>query len=180
MLVGYARVSTADQSLDLQMDALQAAGCEKIYTDIISGSRRDRPGMTQLLEYVRDGDTIVVWKLDRWGRSISHLIESIRILGERGVEFRSLQDAIDTSTSGGRLVFHMMSALAEFERDLVRERTTAGLAAARARGHLPGRPHTDADKVAAAQAMRESGQPVSTICKTLQISRSTYYRITSA
>src|SRR3954452_14890909 len=142
MLIGYARVSTLDQTLALQQDALTAAGCEHIYTDTVSGSVTDRPGLTNALSHLRPGDTLVVWRLDRLGRSLSHLIETVRQLQERGIGFRSLQEQIDTTTSGGKLIFHVFGALAEFERDLIRERTHAGLQAARARGRLFGRPHT--------------------------------------
>ena len=140
MLIGYARVSTLDQTLALQHDALTAAGCEHIYTDTVSGSVTNRPGLTQALSHLRAGDTLVVWRLDRLGRSLSHLIETVRKLQERDIGFRSLQEQIDTTTSGGKLTFHVFGALAEFERDLIRERTHAGLAAARARGRLFGRP----------------------------------------
>jgi DNA invertase Pin-like site-specific DNA recombinase len=133
MLIGYARVSTIDQTLALQQDALTAAGCEQLYTDTVSGSVTERPGLTQALSRLRVGDTLVVWRLDRLGRSLPHLIETVRQLQQRGVGFRSLQEQIDTTTSGGKLVFHVFGALAEFERDLIRERTHAGLAAARKR-----------------------------------------------
>jgi Resolvase, N terminal domain len=136
MLIGYARISTFDQTLALQQDALTAAGCEHIYTDTVSGSVTNRPGLTQALSHLRSGDTLVVWRLDRLGRSLPHLIETVRQLQDRGVGFRSLQEHIDTTTSGGKLVFHVFGALAEFERDLIRERTHAGLVAARARGRL--------------------------------------------
>src|SRR5215217_3940956 len=138
MLIGYARVSTLDQTLALQQDALTASGCQELYTDTVSGSVTDRPGLSQALSHLRLGDTLVVWRLDRLGRSLPHLIETVRQLQERGVGFRSLQEQIDTTTSGGKLVFHVFGALAEFERDLIRERTHAGLAAARARGRLFG------------------------------------------
>jgi DNA invertase Pin-like site-specific DNA recombinase len=140
MLIGYARISTLDQTLALQQDALTAAGCEQLYTDTASGSVTERPGLSQALSHLRAGDTLVVWRLDRLGRSLPHLIETVRQLQERGIGFRSLQEQLDTRTSGGKLVFHVFGALAEFERDLVRERTHAGLAAARARGRLFGRP----------------------------------------
>jgi len=140
MLIGYARVSTLDQTLALQQDALTAAGCEQLYTDTVSGSVTDRPGLTQALSHLRAGDTLVVWRLDRLGRSLGHLIDTIRHLESRGVHVKSLQEQLDTTTSGGKLVFHVFEALAEFERDLIRERTYAGLAAARARGRVGGRP----------------------------------------
>ncbi len=142
MNVGYARVSSSEQNLDLQRDALLAAGCDasKTFTDKLSGARDDRPGLAQALDYVREGDTLEVWRLDRLGRSLSHLIKVTTELEERGVGFESLQEGIDTTTSGGKLVFHIFGALAEFERSLIRERTQAGLKAARARGRNGGRP----------------------------------------
>src|SRR5438270_3892916 len=140
MLIGYARISTLDQTLALQQDALTAAGCEQLYTDTVSGSVTERPGLTQALSHLRAGDTLVVWRLDRLGRSLSHLIETVSQLQQQGIGFRSLQEQIDTTTSGGKLIFHVFGALAEFERDVIRERTHAGLAAARRRGRLFGRP----------------------------------------
>src|SRR3954447_941155 len=140
MLIGYARVSTLDQTLALQQDALTAAGCQDIYTDTVSGSVTERPGLSLALSHLRAGDTLVVWRLDRLGRSPPHLIETVRALQERGIGFRSLQEQIDTTTSGGKLIFHFFGALAEFERDLIKERTNAGLEAARARGRRGGRP----------------------------------------
>ena len=134
MYIGYARVSTPDQSLALQTDALQVAGCERLFTDTVSGAQVDRPGLATALNGCRPGDTLVVWKLDRLGRSLPHLVETVRDLGARGVGFKSLQEQLDTTTSGGKLIFHIFAALAEFERDLIRERTNAGLVAARARG----------------------------------------------
>src|SRR4051794_26929572 len=126
MLIGYARVSTTDQNLDLQTDALQAAGCERLFSDTLSGARVERPGLTTALAACRPGDTLVVWKLDRLGRSLAHLVETVRELGARGVGFRSLQEQLDTTTSGGKLIFHIFASLVECERDLIRERTTAG------------------------------------------------------
>jgi DNA invertase Pin-like site-specific DNA recombinase len=178
MLIGYARISTLDQTLALQQDALTVAGCEQLYTDTVSGSVTERPGLTQALSHLRPGDTLVVWRLDRLGRSLAHLIDTIRDLQERGVGFRSLQEQIDTTTSGGKLIFHVFGALAEFERDLIRERTHAGLAAARARGRLFGRP-----KVLSPQEVKQlrtlakdDRNTVREICQTLRISRATYYR----
>jgi DNA invertase Pin-like site-specific DNA recombinase len=127
-LLGYARVSTSDQHPELQVDALTAAGCYRVFTDRASGASTDRPELTTVLDQLRPGDTLVVWKLDRLGRSLRHLVDTITCPAERGVGFRSLQESIDTTTPGGKLVFHVFAALAEFERDLVRERTTAGLA----------------------------------------------------
>jgi len=134
MLIGYARVSTHEQNLTLQTDALKKAGCRKIFDDRVSGAASDRPGLKAALEYVREGDTLLVWRLDRLGRSLKDLIEIIGSLEKRGVGFKSLQESIDTTTSGGRLIFHVFGALAEFERNLIRERTRAGLEAARAEG----------------------------------------------
>src|SRR5947209_14530630 len=141
MYVGYARVSTTDQTLDLQNDALETIGCTKIFTDTASGAKAERPGLTDALAYVRAGDTLVVWKLDRLGRSLKHLIDTITALNNKKIGFKSITESIDTTTSGGKLIFHIFGALAEFERDIIRERTNAGLHAARARGRLGGRPH---------------------------------------
>jgi DNA invertase Pin-like site-specific DNA recombinase len=140
MKIGYARVSTEDQNLHMQEDALRSAGCEEIFTDIASGSKAQRPGLEKALDYAREGDMIVVWKLDRLGRSIQHLIQTVTLLIEKKIFFKSLQENIDTGSSSGRLIFHIFGALAEFERDLIRERTHAGLKAARIRGRVGGRP----------------------------------------
>src|SRR3954452_17548016 len=140
MLVGYARVSTTDQTLDLQHDALTKASCTKIFTDTASGSQAERKGLTEALSYVRAGDTLVVWKLDRLGRSLKDLIERITQLNDRHIGFRSITEQIDTTTSGGKLIFHIFGALAEFERDIIRERTSAGLTPTRSRGKKGGRP----------------------------------------
>jgi len=126
MLIGYARVSTLEQNLDLQKDALARAGCEQTFEDKESGTKTERPGLTRALEALRPGDTLVVWKLDRLGRSLKHLVETVQNLNEKGIGFKSLQESIDTTTSGGKLVFHVFAALAEFERDIIRERTQAG------------------------------------------------------
>lgn len=182
MLVGYARVSTHEQTLDLQNDALRSIGCEQIFTDTASGAATERPGLDEALRFVRHGDILVVWRLDRLGRSLKHLIETIGTLQARGIGFRSIQESIDTTTSGGKLIFHVFGALAEFERDLIRERTKAGLAAARARGRKGGRPKllTDAKKVATAQKLyMDKNYTIKEVCKMLQISRSTLYRYTS-
>ena len=178
MLIGYARISTLDQTLALQQDALTAAGCEQLYTDTASGSVTERPGLSQALSHLRAGDTLVVWRLDRLGRSLPHLIETVRQLQERGTGFRSLQEQLDTRTSGGKLVFHVFGALAEFERDLVRERTHAGLAAARARGRLFGRPRrlTPRQVKQLRSLAKDERNTVGEICQTLEISRATYYR----
>lgn len=140
MLIGYARVSTLEQNLDLQIDALEQAGCQKIITDTVSGARVERPGLAKLKELLREGDTLVIWKLDRLGRSLKNLIEWIQYLDSEGVALKSLKESIDTSTSTGKLIFHIFGALSEFERDLIRERTQAGMLSARARGKLGGRP----------------------------------------
>ncbi len=139
-LLGYASVSTGAQELALQHDSLNAAGCLRIFSDTASGALDERPELARLLDQLRDGDTLVVWRLDRLGRSLRHLIETVTALADRGVGFRSLRESIDTTTLGGRLIFHVFGALSEFERELIRERTHAGLAAARARGRKGGRP----------------------------------------
>ncbi len=179
MLVGYARVSTNDQNLDLQKDALQTAGCERLFTDTASGAKTERPGLTEALKQCRSGDTLVVWKLDRLGRSLPHLVDTVRDLLARGIGFKSLQENIDTTTSGGKLIFHLFASLAEFERDLIRERTNAGLSAARARGRKGGRPRgvMDARKQKAALALKnDPSRSVSEICQILDICRNTYYK----
>ncbi len=179
MLVGYARVSTTDQNLDLQNDALQAAGCERLFTDTASGAKAERPGLNSALKECRQGDTLVVWKLDRLGRSLPHLVETVRELIARGVGFKSLQESIDTTTSGGKLIFHIFASLAEFERDLIRERTNAGLSAARARGRKGGRPKgvVDTNKQKAALALKnDTSRSVSEICQILGVCRNTYYK----
>jgi DNA invertase Pin-like site-specific DNA recombinase len=180
MLIGYARVSTTEQNLDLQKDALHAAGCERIFTDTASGAKADRPGLAAALEHCRKGDTLVVWKLDRLGRSLPHLVETVRELLDRGVGFKSLQEAIDTTTSGGKLIFHIFASLAEFERDIIRERTNAGLTAARARGRVGGRPKgVDEKKRKAALALKaNSAYSIQEICEIVGISRNTYYKYT--
>ncbi len=178
MLVGYARVSTVDQKLDLQLDALRAAGCERLGTDVASGASTVRTGLDEACRYLRPGDTLVVWKLDRLGRSLPHLIETIKALDARGVGFRSLHEHLDTTTPGGKLIFHIFGALAEFERDLIRERTNAGLAAARARGRVGGRPPVmTAQKIEVARQMYDSKEhTVEAIANTLGVSRKTIYR----
>jgi DNA invertase Pin-like site-specific DNA recombinase len=151
-LIGYARVSTAEQDTALQTDALRKAGCERVFEDTASGAKADRPGLAAALAYLRDGDVLAVWRLDRLGRSMPHLIETIGALEARGVGFRSLTESIDTTTPGGRLIFHVFGALGQFERDLIRERTKAGLTAAAARGRKGGRkPVVTADKLQRAQ-----------------------------
>ncbi len=177
MLIGYARVSTHDQTLNLQRDALEKAGCTKIFTDVISGAKTERKGLDEVLSYVRTGDTLVVWRLDRLGRSLPHLISTMTDLEERGIGFKSITENIDTTTSGGKLIFHIFGALAEFERNLIRERTTAGLMAARARGRRGGRPKALTGKQRSiAQDLYEKHHPITEICRTLKISRATLYR----
>ncbi len=143
MKIGYARISTVDQNLELQTDALEKVGCEKIFTDQASGAKDDRKGLIDAIEFCRTGDSLVVWKLDRLGRSLKHLIETINLLHEKKVGFISVQESIDTTTSDGKLIFHVFGALAEFERELIRERTNAGLASARSRGRMGGPPRDD-------------------------------------
>ncbi len=179
MKVGYTRVSKQEQNEALQRDALKEAGCEKYFGDKMTGSKFERKGLEDLLAFVRAGDTVIVWKLDRLGRSLKDLIETLNLLKDRGVDFISLTEKIDTTTPGGKLIFHLMGALAEFERDLIRERTNAGLAAARARGRVGGRPKkltTNGKVVLARQLFADPNQSISEICSTLEISRSTLYR----
>src|ERR671938_239242 len=178
MLIGYARISTDEQTLHLQRDALDKAGCERTFTDTISGATAERPGLSQALTFARPGDTLVVWRLDRLGRSLRQLIETVTDLEKRGIGFRSLTESIDTTSPGGRLVFHLFGALAEFERDLIRERTRAGLTAARARGRKGGHPTVtafrDPKKLAMARQLYAAKQtPVDTICQMFKVSRAT-------
>lgn len=177
-LLGYARVSTTDQDASLQIDALNAADCYRVFVDTMSGSLQHRPELDKLLDQLRPGDTLVVWRLDRLGRSIRHLIDQLHGLAERGIGFRSLQETIDTTSPGGRLVFHVFAALAEFERDLIKERTNAGLAAARARGRTGGRPsRLSADQVRTARRLYEQqDMTVAQIGDVLGVSRTTIYR----
>lgn len=181
MLIGYARVSTQDQNLALQLDALDWAGCERVFTDTASGAKAARPGLDEALSFARPGDTLVVWRLDRLGRSLRHLIDTIQALSDRGIGFKSLQESIDTTTPGGKLVFHVFGALAEFERDLIRERTNAGLKAARARGRNGGRPKAlnQKQRQQAVTLLKDSSNFIADICRTLKISRSTLYRYVS-
>lgn len=177
MLLGYARVSTDDQNLDLQRDALEAAGCERTFEDMASGAKADRIGLAAMMTVLRAGDTVVIWRLDRLGRSLKNLIELVERLEAAKVGLRSLQENIDTTSSGGRLVFHLFGALAEFERNLVRERTLAGLAAARTRGRMGGRPkRLDPAKLALALRLhREDKHTIKEICQMMGISKSTLY-----
>src|ERR671915_618995 len=178
MLIGYARVSTQEQTLNLQQDALKKAECSKIFTDVISGVKTERKGLDEALNYVRKGDTLVVWRLDRLGRSLPHLITTMTSLEEQGIGFKSLTENIDTTTSGGKLIFHIFGALAEFERNLIRERTQAGLTAARARGKKGGRPKALSDRqISIAKSLyTDRKASVQEICRTLKISRATLYR----
>lgn len=178
MLIGYARVSTPDQKLDLQQDALQQAGCERVFTDVASGSKTERPGLAEALAYARAGDTLVVWKLDRYGRSLPDLIAGVGQLQQRGVGFKSLHESIDTTSPAGKLIFHVFCALAEFERDLIKERTNAGLTAARARGRKGGRPRVLDDKQAAMvrSLFADPNNQPKVICESMGISLSTLYR----
>lgn len=174
--VGYARVSTIDQDPALQLDALASAGCLKVFEDRASGARTDREGLRSALEYVRDGDVLIVWKLDRLGRSLPHLIETVMTLEARGVGFRSLTEAIDTTTPGGRLIFHLFGALGQFERDLIQERTRAGLAAAAARGRNGGRkPVVTPEKLCRARVIIGSGLTVRETATRLKIGKTALY-----
>lgn len=180
MLIGYARVSTQEQNLELQINALQAAGCKKIFTEKASGAQRDRPELKAALEYMRanEDDTLVVWKLDRLARSLRQLIDTIEELEKKGIGFKSLTENIDTTTSGGRLVFHIFGALAEFERILIKERTIAGLKAAKAMGKKGGRPQAlEAEDLRDAKALlRNKKITVKEVAKRLKVDPSTLYR----
>ncbi len=175
--VGYVRVSTTDQTTDLQVDALNSIGCERIFSDEISGSTTSRPGLQDALNYLRPGDSLCVWKLDRLGRSLKHLIEVVNDLDSKGIGFRSVTEQIDTSTNGGKLIFHVFGALAEFERGIIRERVNAGLVAARSRGRVGGRPTVVSDsKASAIKVLSAQGLTSAEICKSIGISRATYFR----
>lgn len=178
MLVGYTRVSTMDQTPQLQIDALQQAGCERIFMEKASGAQRDRPQLAAALEYLRKGDTLVIWKLDRLARSMRQLIETVEELERRKIGLRSLTEQIDTTTPGGRLVFHIFGALAEFERAIIRERTTAGLKAARERGRVGGRPRTlkEKDITAAKALLADPSIAVEEVASRLKVSIATLYR----
>ena len=180
MLIGYARVSTQDQTPALQIDALKAAGCERIFMEKASGAQRDRPELMAALDYIRGDveDVLVVWKLDRLARSLIQLIETADLLQKRGVGLKSLTEAIDTTSAGGRLVFHMFGAMAEFERSIIRERTKAGLDAARARGRTGGRPPAlSAKDISAAKALLSDPEiTVNEVARRLKVSPSTLYR----
>lgn len=178
MNIGYARVSTAEQNLTLQTDALEADGCERIFVETASGAQRDRPELVKALDYMRPGDTLVVWKLDRLARSMRQLIDTMELLQSKGMGLRSLSETIDTTTAGGMLVFHVFGALAEFERAMIRERTRAGLEAARARGRKGGRPRSLTPKnIAMARSMlRDPGITVADVAEALGVSSATLYR----
>ena len=177
MLIGYARVSTQDQNLDLQLQALKKAGCKKILDDQISGTRAQRPGLDKALELLREGDTLVVWKLDRLGRSVKQLVDLVNQLHEQGVQFKSLTDSIDTSTASGRFFFHVMASLAEMERELIVERTQAGLAVARQLGRTGGRKRRMTDsKIQSAKKLLANGVPPRDVAKNLGVSVPTLYR----
>lgn len=178
MKIGYARISTLDQNHDLQFDALEQAGCEKVFSDKVSGAKVDRPGLREALDFLRKGDCLVVWRLDRLGRSLKHLIEVAEGLEKRSIGLASLQEGLDTSTSGGKLIFHIFGALAEFERNLIRERTMAGLSSARSRGRLGGRSNKlDNGKIAMLKKLYDSREhTIDEICRLMGISKPTFYR----
>jgi DNA invertase Pin-like site-specific DNA recombinase len=177
MLIGYARVSTQDQNLDLQLEALKQAGCSKFFDDKISGSRAERPGLVKVLEILREGDTLVVWKLDRLGRSVKNLVDLVGDLHKQGVQFKSLTDAIDTGTASGRFFFHVMASLAEMERELTIERTRAGLAIARQLGRKGGRKRQMTDsKIESAKKLLATGVPPRDVADNLGVSVPTLYR----
>ena len=177
MLIGYARVSTQDQNLDLQCDALRAVGCERIFTDQMSGARSERPGLAQALSHARAGDTLVVWRLCRLGRTVRDLTTTVADLERQEIGFRSLTEAIDTTTASGKLIFHVFAALAEAERQSIRERTVAGLRAARARGRVGGRPRAmTPEKVSAAERLLLDGTPPKDVAAIVGVSLPTLYR----
>lgn len=176
-MIGYARVSTQDQNLELQAEALEKAGCKKIFDDKISGNKAERPGLSKALEMLREGDTFVVWKLDRLGRSVKHLVEFVGGLHKKGIQFKSLTDNIDTKTSSGRFFFHVMASLAEMERDLTVERTRAGLEIARQLGRKGGRKRKMTDsKIESAKKLLANGVPPRDVAKNLNVSIPTLYR----
>ena len=178
MLIGYARVSTDDQNLDLQHDALENAGCEKFYDDHMTGSKINRPGLDAAIDFARHGDIIVVWRLDRLSRSLKDLIEMVGKLDEKGIGLNSLHESINTSSSSGKLIFHIFGALAEFERNLIRERTHAGLQAARARGRKGGRPKKlDTEKAKlACKLYKDKEHSINQICQLIGVSKPTLYK----
>ena len=178
MLIGYARVSTQDQYLGMQEDVLKNAGCEDIFTVVASGAKTARPGLHMALSHLRKGDMLVVWRLDRLGRSLAHLIQTVKVLNDKGIGFKSLQENIDTTTSGGQLIFHIFGALAEFERELIRERTQAGLKAARVRGRMGGRPvQLNSQEIKKLKKHYDKGDlSVMELCKLFNITKPTLYR----
>lgn len=181
MKIGYARVSTFDQNYSLQLDALKNEGCEKIFKEKVSGSKAERKELNRMLEQMRSGDELVIWKLDRLGRSLPHLVSLVRELNDRGIGLKSLNDPIDTTSSQGRLVFNLFASLAEFEREVIRERTMAGLKSARARGRTGGRKpglSEDAEKTAIAAEVlyKERSLSITEICSKLNISKPTLYK----
>lgn len=181
MLVGYARVSTQDQKLELQRDALKEVQCERVFEDKASGAKAARPGLTEALTFMRPGDTLVIWKLSRLGRSMKQLIETVQAMQDKGIELKSLNESIDSRTPTGKLLFHIVAAFAQFERDNMIENTKAGLEAARARGKKGGRkPALEGKKLAQALVLRaDPTLSIDDICKTLGISRATFYRYTN-
>jgi DNA invertase Pin-like site-specific DNA recombinase len=178
MKIGYARVSTKDQSLDLQLDALREAGCKKFFSDVASGAKAERVGLDKAIDQLRKSDVLVVWRLDRLGRSLSHLIALVNELQDADIGFKSLHENIDTTSNTGKLIFHIFGALSEFERDLIRERTKAGLRAARARGKLGGRPKSlNISKIKRAKRLyADETLSIAEICSTLGVSKATLYR----
>ena len=178
MLIGYARVSTQDQKPELQIDALESAGCEKVFQEKASGAKRNRPELMEAIDYLRPGDVLVVWKLDRLARSLKQLIETVEQLETGQIGFRSLTENINTTTPGGKLIFHIFGSLAEFERSIIRERTQAGLTAARARGRLGGRPPSlsDDDKRVAQAMLKDPSITMVEVAKRLNVSPATLYR----
>lgn len=177
MLIGYARVSTEEQSLDLQVDALYQAGCKQVYTDKVSGSNNDRPGLSEALSHLREEDVLVIWKLDRLGRSVKALVDFVEQLEKRQVQFCSLTDGIDTTTPASRFFFHVMASLAQMERELIVERTQAGLAAARKRGSKVGRKRQMTEsKIKSAKKLLDEGTPPKEVARNLGVSVPTLYR----
>jgi len=178
MIVGYARVSTQEQNLDLQLQTLQDSGCERIFTEKTSGAQRDRPELKAALSYMRQGDTLMVWKFDRLARSLKQLIETIENLEAQKIGFKSLTEAIDTTTPGGRLIFHIFASLAEFERSIIAERTQAGLIAAKKLGRTGGRPRSigQEDLIAAKAMLKEHNLTVEEVARRMKIASATLYR----
>jgi DNA invertase Pin-like site-specific DNA recombinase len=174
--IGYARVSTEDQDLGMQIEALKGVGCEEVFEEQMSGARRDRPVLARMLERIRKGDTLVVWKTDRLARSLSHLLEVVEALNARGVNFQSITEGFDTTTPGGKAFFQICGTMAELERNLIQERVMSGLKKARAEGRIGGRPKTDREKVTQALAMVGGGMSITLAAKAAHISRSTLYR----